>query len=328
MRVLLIGGTGSMSTRIAELAVGLGHDVMVVSRGRRAMPEGLPVKMLTAERAELRAHAPELAQFAPEVVVDSICFDPARAEDLVALFPATRRVVLISSVDVYGEDVGAMPVTEKHALDPVTPYAKGKALCERVVLEGLGRRATVIRPSHMLGRTFLTTSLWSRSPYLVDRLMKGKPIPAIDGGRNVMTPVYALDVANWVIRAFDSPVAGGEIFNAVGDQTVTQLDYYACIASILGVELKIVAVPSGVFKRYVEAPTQFNFHRPYSNAKAVTRLGYRPAGTLRTMMEETVRYMLDNGLVKDCAEHPIDDAIVELAARHEAEMGALLFSRG
>jgi nucleoside-diphosphate-sugar epimerase len=327
MRVLLIGGTGSMSMRIAELAVEQGHDVMIVSRGRRALPEGLPVKTLVAERENLRAHEADLAQFAPEAVVDSICFEPARAEDLVALFPKARRVVLISSVDVYGEDVGAMPVTEKRTPNPVSSYAKGKARCERVVLEGLGRRSTIIRPSHMLGRTYLTTSLWSRSPYLVDRLRKGKPIPAIDGGRNLMTPVYAADVAEWVIRTIDSPVAGSEIFNAVGDETVTQRDYYACIASILGVELKLVAVPSHVFSRHVEAPSVFNWHRPYSNAKAVAKLGYKPVGTLRSMLEETVRHMIDHGLVRDCDENPVDDALVELGLRHEAELGAVLDSK-
>ena len=324
MRVLLIGGTGSMSTRIAELAVEQGHDVMVVSRGRRALPEGLPVKTLACERVDLRSHAADLAQFAPEAVVDSICFEAARAEDLVALFPKARRVVLISSVDVYGEDVGAMPVTEKRAPNPVTSYAMGKALCERVVLEGLGRRATVIRPSHMLGRTYLTTSLWSRSPYLVDRIRKGKAIPAIDGGRNLMTPVYALDVANWVIRAFDSPVAGGEIFNAVGDETVTQRHYYETVAAILGVELKLVAVPSHVFRRHVKEPSAFNWHRPYSNAKAVAKLGYKPVGTLRSMLEETVKHMIEHGLVRDCSANPIDDELVELASRHEAELGAVL----
>jgi hypothetical protein len=93
------------------------------------------------------------------------------------------------------------------------------------------------------------------------------------------------------------------------------------VARVLGVEAKIVAVPSHVFRRHVEAPSQFNWHRPYSCAKAVRRLGHSPVGTLRTMMEETVRYMLEHGLVKDCTEHPVDDRIVALALRHEAELG-------
>ncbi len=327
MRILLIGGTGNFSVRLAEQAVEAGHDVMVVTRGKRPMPASLAVKALVADRADLRFHADDLDRFAPEAVVDSICFDPDRAQDLVELFPKARRVVLISSVDVYGEDVGAMPVTEKRDVAPVTPYAQGKAACERVVLENLGRRATVIRPSHILGRGFLTTSLWSRSPYLVDRIRKGKPIPAIDGGRNLMTPVYAVDIASWVMHTFESPVAGGEIFNAVGAEMVTQLDYYRTIGAIVGREPQVVAIPSIVFKRHVPQPSQFNFHRPYSNAKAVSRLGHRPVGTLRSMLEETVAHMLEHGLVKDCAESPIDDELVALARRHEEELGQLLAKR-
>jgi len=180
----------------------------------------------------------------------------------------------------------------------------------------------------MLGRTYLTTSLWSRSPYLVDRIRKGKPIPAIDGGRNLMTPVWSVDVANWILATLDRDAADGEVFNAVGAETVTQREYYETIARILGVELRIVAVPSQVFRRYVEAPSQFNWHRPYSNAKAVSRLEYRPVGSLRSMMEETVHHMLEQGLVRDCAGEPRDDALVELLLRHETELGVALGGKG
>jgi hypothetical protein len=83
-------------------------------------------------------------------------------------------------------------------------------------------------------------------------------------------------------------------------------------------------VPSLVFRRFVESPSQFNWHRPYSAAKAVARLGHHHIGTLDSMMEETVRYMLDHDLVKDCAANPIDDQLAALALRHETELGDLL----
>jgi nucleoside-diphosphate-sugar epimerase len=236
-------------------------------------------------------------------------------------------VVLISSVDVYGEDVGCAPVTEARAPAPVTPYAKGKLACERVVLAGLRERATVFRPSHILGRTFLTASLWGRSPYLVSRIQQGKPVPAIDGGRNSMTPVYAADVAEWVVRCFDASAADGQVFNAVGGEIITQRRYYECIARALAAPLSLVAVPSAIFRRHFDAPAQFNWHRPYACDKAVTQLGHAPLGTPELMLEETVRYMLEAGLVKDAAEQPSDDALVELLVRHAAELGELLARR-
>ncbi|QJR15249.1 NAD-dependent epimerase/dehydratase family protein [Usitatibacter palustris] len=327
MRLLVIGGTGSFTARVTELATQRGHEVMIVTRGRRAFAVPLTVRALVAERSELRSHATELAAFAPEAVVDSICFEPERADDLVALFPAVKRVVLVSTVDVYGEDVGGMPVTEERVPAPVTPYATQKLACERIVLAGLGARATVVRPEHILGRTYLTASLWGRSPYVVDRIRKGKPVPIIDGGRNLITPVYALDIAHWVLATLENPLADGEVFNVVGGETITLRAYYECIARTLGTELRLVAIPSQVFARHVPAPTQFSVHRPFSCGKAMGRLRHRAIGTPQSMLDETVRYMLERGLVKDCAEHPIDDQVVDLALRHEDEWGRLLHGR-
>lgn len=327
MRVLLIGGTGSFSIRITEKALECGHDVLVYTRGLRPLPAGLNAQLFRAERRALRQHAAELARFAPDVVVDSICFSAAEAEDLVALFPHVRRLVLISTVDVYGEDVGGSAVTEEREPQPVTGYAKGKVAAERVVLAGLGPRATVFRPSHILGRGFLTTSLWGRTPYLVSRLQHGKAIPAIDGGRNLMTPVHSLDAAEWVVRSFQRPEADGQIFNAVGGKMITQKRYYECIAEVLGAKLELLPVPSQVFKRYFDAPLHFNWHRPYSCAKASTRLGYAPLGTPELMVAETVQHMLAQGLVRDCMEQPFDDALIELLERHASELGQLFEAR-
>lgn len=328
MRVLLIGGSGHFSQRIAERAVRTGHEVMLLARGQRQLVEDrLPVRWLHADRAALREQATALAAFAPELVVDSICFSAVQADDLVALFGSARRVVLISSVDVYGEDIGAMPVDETRPPLPVTPYARHKLAAERRLLAGLGPRATVFRPSHILGRGFLTTSLWGRSPHLVDRIRRGLAVPAIDGGCNLVTPVHAADIARWVLDCVDNPAADGEVFNAVGACTHSQRDYYAAIAQVLGVPLRLHTVPSAVFGRHVATPTQFNWHRPYSSAKVQQLLGVAPAGTLASMMAETVQHMLAHGLVRDCREHPLDDRLIDLLLRHERELGELLTTR-
>jgi nucleoside-diphosphate-sugar epimerase len=223
--------------------------------------------------------------------------------------------------------VGAAPVSEQREPQPVTGYAKGKVAAERVVLTGLGAKATVFRPSHILGRGFLTTSLWGRTPYLVSRLQHGKAIPAIDGGRNVLTPVHAVDAAEWVVRSFQSPAADGQIFNAVGGEIITQKRYYECIAAVLGAKLTLYPVPSQIFKRYFDAPSQFNWHRPYSCAKAIERLGYTPLGTPELMLSETVQHMIAHGLVRDCMEQPFDDALIELLSRQAAELGQLFEAR-
>ena len=134
MRVLIIGGTGAFSGRVTERVVAAGHEVMLYNRGQRPLPDGVAVPVIRGERSALRDHAGEIAEFAPEAVIDSICFQPEEAADLVALFPQARRVVFISSVDAYGEDIGGAPVTEEREPRPVTDYGKGKLACERLLL--------------------------------------------------------------------------------------------------------------------------------------------------------------------------------------------------
>ena len=323
MRLLIIGGTGAFSGRITERAVAMGHEVVLANRGQRPLPPELDVPVIHCDRDNLAAQADEFAAFAPEAVVDSICFRPEQAQALVDLFP-TQRIAVISTVDVYGEDIGAMPVTEERPPAPVSDYGKGKLAAEELLFDALGERLTVFRPSHILGRGFLTTSLWSRTPFLVDRIRKGKPIPAIDGGRNLMTPVYSGDIAEWVQRALETPAAAGQAFNAVGPEIIPQLRYYQAVAQALETELHIVSVPSHVFRRYLSSPPQFNWHRPYSCQKAVEILGYAPQFSPEDMIHETVEYMVAHGLDRDCDEDPFNDRLVELLLRHEKELGKLL----
>jgi nucleoside-diphosphate-sugar epimerase len=324
MRILIIGGTGHFSGRITESALAHGHQVAVYNRGKRAVPGGGAVTTILGDRDDMDTQADAIAAFDPEAVVDAICFRPEQAQDLVARFSHVARLILISTVDVYGEDIGGAPVDETRTPTPVSAYGIGKLGCEEVVFGKMGARATVFRPSHILGRGFLTTSLWSRSPYLVDRIRTGRPIPAIDGGRNLMTPVYAGDAAQWVVRALTAPAAAGEVFNAVGGEVICQLRYYEAIAAALGAPLRTVSVPSQVFRRQFERPPQFNWHRPYSCRKAVELLGYAPRYSPEDMIAETVEYMLAHDLVGDASADPFDDRLVKLLLRHEDELEALL----
>lgn len=325
MRILMIGGTGNFSKRITESAMTRGHDVALFNRGQRQSPAGLAV--ISGERSEIRRHAKKIAAFNPEVVIDSICYKQSEAEDLVALFTDIKRLIMISSVDTYGEDTSFHPISETQEPQPVSDYGRGKVACERLLLEAFGQRVTIFRPSHILGRGFVTKSLWSRSPYLVDRIRKGKVIPVLDGGRNLMTPVYAGDIAEWIMRALEKPETGGEVFNAVGVQIITSKRYFETIANILGIELRIASLPSAIFRRLFPSIPQYNWHRPYSCQKAVNALGYAPQFTPEMMLRETVEYMIENDLVGNCGEDPFDDRLVEMLLGHEAQVKAKLEER-
>ncbi|UFU02988.1 NAD-dependent epimerase/dehydratase family protein [Ruania suaedae] len=335
MRTLVLGGTGAFGSRVTQAFLDRGDQVMILTRGRRAPATTVQSERLSslqADRHDLRRHRDELDAFGPDVVVDAICFTAEHAQQLVELFDGTRRVVMISTVDVYGADVGAAPVGEDRPCAPVSDYARGKVAAEQIVLEGLGSRAVVVRPSHMLGRGYGTAGLWGRTEHVVARLRAGLPIAMIDGGRGVTTPVHAADVAAWVLATVDNPAADGEVFNAVGAQITTQWHYYAAIAELLGVPLRAVSVPGAALAQAGIA-NPFLFHRPYSCAKAVRVLGRAPEATLGSMLAETIAaipHVLGSPRTPPAltAASAAEDRIVDLAEQHAGEVRDALAAVG
>jgi nucleoside-diphosphate-sugar epimerase len=221
VRVLIVGGTGNLSSRIAEACAARGDELLLFNRGSTGgtVPPG--ARVVLGDRNELRKYRDELLAFRPDAVVDAVLRDELRAREAAEVFASVGRYVFLSTVDVYGEDVGCAPVAEDRTPDPKSAYGKDRLAAERFLFSALPGRTAVFRLSHILGRGFLVGGLRGRTPYLADRIRRGKPVPAIDGGRNLMTPVHAADAAEWIRRSLDLPDGVG-LFNACGPEIITQ----------------------------------------------------------------------------------------------------------
>jgi nucleoside-diphosphate-sugar epimerase len=125
MRILLIGGNGFIGRFVVAALQQQGHAVAVFHRGTTASLPG--VEEIRGDCHQLNASAQELKRFAPDVVIDLIISSGSQAEELMNVFRgATRRVVMLSSIDVYraiavsqGTDSGPLeelPLTEESEL--------------------------------------------------------------------------------------------------------------------------------------------------------------------------------------------------------------------
>jgi nucleoside-diphosphate-sugar epimerase len=157
------------------------------------------------------------------------------------------RFVHLSSVAVYGRrstyDGGRGSVAETFGLDrPLFDgdhYARSKREAELAlwrVAEETGLRAAALRPCVIYGegdRTF--------SPRVAAFLRRGFA-PLIGDGRNVLSAVYAGNVAAAVLAALDRPAACGP-FNVANDGALTQHDFVERFAAGLGRRVRAVRVP-------------------------------------------------------------------------------------
>src|ERR1700686_810087 len=117
MRILLIGGDGFIGRFALAALKQQGHALAGVYRGTTAVPPG--VDEIRGDRHRLNASAQELKRFAPDVVIDLVISSGTQAEELMNIFRgAARRVVMLSSIDVY-RAVGILHGTESGPLQEV-----------------------------------------------------------------------------------------------------------------------------------------------------------------------------------------------------------------
>ena len=113
-RVLLIGGPGNISGGCAEELIAGGHPLAILKRSRDADPKFADtVRFYHGDRTRESDLKAALDDFRPDAVVDFVCFEPERVEELVPLLPDSAHYVLVSTVDTYGYPLSRIPMRER-----------------------------------------------------------------------------------------------------------------------------------------------------------------------------------------------------------------------
>src|SRR5712675_1461778 len=135
MKILFIGGTGNISAECAALLHQRGHEILVLGRGRSAVPP--EYQAIVADRQDLAAMRAALKGVQPEVVLNFLGYDLADLEIDYKLFQGVvSQYVFISSATVYAKPPVRLPVTEDAPLGNVWwDYAQKKLACEQWLLE-------------------------------------------------------------------------------------------------------------------------------------------------------------------------------------------------
>lgn len=161
------------------------------------------------------------------------------------------RLLQLSSVAVYGSASRYEAKRHGGATDedtPLTPlperafYARSKRESETLVMRAHteGRVwATAVRPSVIYGR---------RDRQFVPRiaaLLRGFPVPLLNGGRSIMSVVHAANVADGAILAATSDRAGGRAWNLANDFDVSVRRFFELAGAGLGRNPVFVPMPVG-----------------------------------------------------------------------------------
>jgi len=324
LNILFIGGTGQISYPCVERAVAQGHHVSVFNRGKResALPQG--VQSIVGDLA-----GPEYAGLAErnfDVVCQFIAFTPDQVERDIEIFTGhCGQYVFISSASVYEKPARHYVITEATpAINPYWPYSQAKIECEKRLQDSRGLAWTIVRPSHTV-RTGLPIMIGD-SDVMARRMLDGEPTIVAGDGHTPWTLTRSVDFAVPFVGLFGKEAALNDIFHITSDRAHIWDDIQKTIARMLGVEARIVHVPTDTLVRYNP-----EWIGPLTGDKAWTAIfdnskvkrvagDFRCAESLEEILAEPIRH-LQQRLAKQRPPKGDFDALVDRICREQSALG-------
>ena len=251
MKVLLIGGTGTISMGITRLLSQQGHEVFLINRGNRTadLPENVEVLNCDINNEAEVLEAVSGMNF--DTVGEFIGFVPAHVERDFRIFSGkTRQYIYISSASAYQKPPVNPVITESTPLaNPYWQYSRDKIACEEYLMKKYretGFPVTIVRPSHTYDERSVPLGVHGKngSWQVLKRMLEGKPVIIHGDGTSLWTITHNSDFAKAYCGLVGNIHAIGQAYHITSDESVTWDQIYQIIADSLGVELNAVHIPS------------------------------------------------------------------------------------
>ena len=251
MKILLIGGTGTISSAISRQLAASGHELWLLNRGNRKAEMPGSARQVICDINDEAAVLSQIGQETFDAVCEFIGFLPSQVERDIRLFRGrTRQYVYISSASAYNKPARSHVITEGTTLaNPYWQYSRDKIACEELLMREYrdnGFPATIVRPSHTYCERGVPTSVHGPkgSWPVLKRMLEGKPVIIQGDGSSLWTLTWNEDFARGFIGLLGNPKAIGEAFQIMSDEQLTWTQVYQTVAQALGVELKPYYVAS------------------------------------------------------------------------------------
>ena len=251
MKVLFIGGTGVISSACTALAVEQGIDLTLLNRGQTGRPVPQGVKHLQGDIAD-PGIGRLLGDSTWDAVVDWIAFTPQQiARDIDLFGGRSGQYIFISSASVYQTPPSNLPVKESTLLDnPYWDYSQEKIACEERLLAAYRDHKfplTIVRPSH----TYDPSKIPLFGGYTtLQRMIDGRKVVVYGDGTSLWTLTHHQDFAKGFVPLLGNSRATGEVFHITADEWLNWNQIYQIMGAAIGVEPKLVHVPSDLIAAY------------------------------------------------------------------------------
>ena len=273
MKVLFIGGTGTISMAISRLLLSQGHTLYLLNRGSRNTGPSGDLIELKADINDEAAVAALISDLKFDVVADFIAFVPEQLERDYRLFrEKTKQFIYISSASAYQKPLSDYRINEGTPLaNPYWEYSRNKIAGEEYLMKLYreeGFPVTIVRPSHTYDERSIPLGAHGEkgSFSVIKRMLEGKPVIIHGDGTSLWTITHNSDFAKGFVGLMGNIHAIGEAVQITSDESVTWNQIYQIIADALHVKLNAVHVAS----EFLDACSDYDFAGSLLGDKANT----------------------------------------------------------
>ena len=261
MKILVIGGTGILSSAVVDEAINQSIDVYMVNRGKRANLINDKAHLIKCDVHDKDTLNKLLGDVFFDAIIDFLVYTKEQLEYSLDLFSRrTKQYVFISSTAVYNTDLDILFNEDSPKIQEKWSYSINKNLCEVFLLKYCNEKQvnyTIIRPGVNYGNTRIPYGIYPSIGshwWFYSRILADKPMIVWNNGENIQNLTRVEDFAIGVVGLLGKKEAYNEAFNVVGDDFYTWKQVLDCIADYAGKDLKVIDIPPEEYAK--EIPSQ------------------------------------------------------------------------
>ena len=250
MKVLIIGGTGILSSAVVDECLNQSLEVTMVNRGNRPVFINKKAELIKSDVFDVDGLKKKLQGRHFDAVIDFLVLSrPDAIRSINTFGKLSNQYVFISSAQVYDTSHSGILTETAESPHPQWAYSVNKGICERYVAnkcKELGVNYTIIRPGVNYGNTRIPYGVSPRMGQhwtFVARILSGKPILTWNNGVNRLNLTRVEDFAAGVVGLLGNSMAYNEPFNVVGDYVYSWKEVLDTLGKLIGKEVKTIDIP-------------------------------------------------------------------------------------
>ena len=255
MKILVLGGSGTIGTGIVNASVSHGHEVFALTRGIKEMQNNDKINYIKCDWSDEKAANEVLENKQFDVIVDGLVFTEKQLiRDLERCRNHCKQYIYISTAGVYEQPAVNCNEGSPKRLEKLTwGYSFNKRKAEIYIENNRNNydfMITTVRPAFTYGNTRVPVAVVSRVNQwtLIDRILKNEPIVFIDDGNNKHAITHISTFSEGVVSLFMRKEADGEMYHITDDNAYTWEEVIETVGRLLKVKPIVVHLPINSIK--------------------------------------------------------------------------------